>query len=253
MKINEKNLVSFATCNSHVDKEGSLLKRGDMNKAYQKRWFVLKGNLLFYFEKRTDREPIGVIILEGCTVELSESSDFFGFEIVFPGNTSRTYVLKTDTQEDMEAWMKAIACAGYDYMKLMVTELQRQLDELTTNKYMRPTQPAPSTSSSSKSKSLIQPREGAAVAGHSSSSQLAASRFNPFDGLGSDQLDSFGAVPFSLGGPEDRVSTVSTISNPYRSRPRSFEEMHEEFGYHINERQKEYAENGPESARMSQA
>lgn len=28
----------------------------------------------------------------------------------------------------MEQWMKALACASYDYMKLMVTELQRQLD-----------------------------------------------------------------------------------------------------------------------------
>ena len=40
--------------------------------AFQKRYFVLKGNLLFYFERKTDREPIGVIILEGCTIELAE-------------------------------------------------------------------------------------------------------------------------------------------------------------------------------------
>jgi hypothetical protein len=30
----------------------------------------------------------------------------------------------------MEGWMKALACAGYDFMKLMVAELQRQLDDL---------------------------------------------------------------------------------------------------------------------------
>lgn len=28
----------------------------------------------------------------------------------------------------MEQWMKALACASYEYMKLMVAELQRQLD-----------------------------------------------------------------------------------------------------------------------------
>ena len=28
----------------------------------------------------------------------------------------------------MEQWMKALACASYDYMKLMVADLQRQLD-----------------------------------------------------------------------------------------------------------------------------
>ena len=32
--------------------------------------------------------------------------------------------------EDLEAWMKLIACASYDYMKLMVMELQQQLSEL---------------------------------------------------------------------------------------------------------------------------
>lgn len=51
-----------------ADKEGYLMKKGEVNKGFQKRWFVLKGNLLFYFEKCTDREPLGVIILEGCTV-----------------------------------------------------------------------------------------------------------------------------------------------------------------------------------------
>lgn len=51
-----------------VDLEGWLLKRGEVNKSYQRRYFVLKGNLLFYFEKKGDREPIGVIILEGCTI-----------------------------------------------------------------------------------------------------------------------------------------------------------------------------------------
>jgi len=30
----------------------------------------------------------------------------------------------------MESWMKLLTCASYDYMKLMVAELQRQLEEL---------------------------------------------------------------------------------------------------------------------------
>lgn len=67
MKINEKNMCYFAT-SPPIDREGWLQKRGDVNKSWQRRYFVLKGNLLFYFEKKGDREPIGVIILEGCTV-----------------------------------------------------------------------------------------------------------------------------------------------------------------------------------------
>lgn len=64
MKINEKNLCHFA-CQEPYDKCSFLNKRGEVNKAWQKRWFVLKGNLLFYFERKTDKEPIGMIILEG--------------------------------------------------------------------------------------------------------------------------------------------------------------------------------------------
>lgn len=57
----------FAT-SPPVDREGWLQKRGEVNKNWQRRYFVLKGNLLFYFEKKGDREPLGVIILEGCTI-----------------------------------------------------------------------------------------------------------------------------------------------------------------------------------------
>lgn len=130
MKINEKNLISFSLCDSPVDKSGFLLKRGEVNKSFQKRWFILKGNLLFYFDKKTDKEPIGVIILEGCTIELAENEEQYAFKVVFHGSGNRTYVLCAGSQEEMEGWMKALACASYDYVKLMVAELQRQLDEL---------------------------------------------------------------------------------------------------------------------------
>ncbi|XP_050441769.1 sesquipedalian-1-like [Adelges cooleyi] len=130
MKINEKNLCAYSTSSSPIDKEGWLCKRGELNKGYQKRWFVLKGNLLFYFDRKADKEPVGVIILEGCTIELAENDDQFSFKIVFHGPNNRSYVLGAESQESMEQWMKALACASYDYIKLMVTDLQRQLQEL---------------------------------------------------------------------------------------------------------------------------
>jgi len=108
------------------------MKKGDGGKGFCKRWFVLKGNLLFYFEKKSDREPIGVIILEGSTVELSdsESEEHFCFKVIFP---SKSYILGAESQSAMEQWMKSLACASYDYVKLMAAELQRQLDELCQN------------------------------------------------------------------------------------------------------------------------
>lgn len=153
MKINEKNLCVFAT-SPPFDYDGFLNKRGEVNKAFQKRYFVLKGNLLFYFERKGDKEPLGLIIVEGCTIgewcwameiypklyilhftELSEESDQYCFEIAFNGN--RTYILSADSQESMEAWMKALTCAGYEYKKLMVAELQRQLEEIEGSKNSR--------------------------------------------------------------------------------------------------------------------
>ena len=46
------------------------------------RWCKLRGNLLFYSERQGDREPLGVIILEGCTVELAEEeTDVYAFKV----------------------------------------------------------------------------------------------------------------------------------------------------------------------------
>lgn len=121
-------MVAFATSATPVDREGWLNKRGELNRGYQRKWFVLKGNILFYFDRRGDKEPVGMIVLEGCTIELIEDEEQFGFQIVFHGPNNRNYALAAESQESMEQWMKALACASYDYMKLMVAELQRQLD-----------------------------------------------------------------------------------------------------------------------------
>lgn len=136
MKINEKNLVTFAT-SSPLDKEGFLNKKGEVNKSWQRRYFILKGNLLFYFDKKGEREPLGVIILEGCTIELAEEGELYCFQIIFNGNNNRTYYLCAESQDTMESWMKALTCAGYEYMKLMVAELQRQLEEIEGQFYFR--------------------------------------------------------------------------------------------------------------------
>ena len=64
-------------------------------------------------------------------VELSEDDEPYSFKLVFHGPNDRSFTLGAENQEIMEEWMKAIAAASYDYMKLLVMELQRQVDELT--------------------------------------------------------------------------------------------------------------------------
>ncbi|NXF70520.1 SESQ1 protein, partial [Sclerurus mexicanus] len=135
MKLNERSLAFYATCDSPADNSGFLYKRGERHTAYHRRWFVLKGNMLFYFEERESREPVGVIVLEGCNVELCDSAEGFAFAIRFGGAKSRTYVLAAESQAAMdqaamESWVKSLSRASFDYMRLVVRELEKQLEEM---------------------------------------------------------------------------------------------------------------------------
>ncbi|KAF3851256.1 hypothetical protein F7725_013028 [Dissostichus mawsoni] len=119
MKLNERSVAHYATCDSPPDKTGFLFKKGERNTAYHRRWFVLKGNMLFYFEERESREPIGVIVLEGCTVELCESAEEFAFAVKFDCAKARVYKMASDNQAGMESWVKALSRASFDYMRLV--------------------------------------------------------------------------------------------------------------------------------------
>ncbi|KAJ8415474.1 hypothetical protein AAFF_G00424540 [Aldrovandia affinis] len=130
MKLNERSVAHYATCDSPPDKTGFLFKKGERNTAYHRRWFILKGNMLFYLEDRESREPIGVIVLEGCTVELCESVEEFAFAVKFDCAKARVYKMAAESQAAMESWVKALSRASFDYMRLVVRELERQLEEM---------------------------------------------------------------------------------------------------------------------------
>ncbi|XP_061116299.1 sesquipedalian-1 [Conger conger] len=130
MKLNERSVAHYATCDSPPDKTGFLFKKGERNTAFHRRWFVLKGNMLFYFEERESREPVGVIVLEGCTVELCESPEEFAFAVRFDCARARVYKMAAESQAGMESWVKALSRASFDYMRLVVRELERQLEEM---------------------------------------------------------------------------------------------------------------------------
>ncbi|XP_030058698.1 sesquipedalian-2 [Microcaecilia unicolor] len=130
MKLNERSVAYYATCDSPADNVGFLYKKGERHTTYQKRWFVLKGNMLFYFEEKDSKEPVGVIILEGCTVELCEAAEEYAFAIKFEGAKSRPYILAADNQAAMESWVKSLSRANFDYMRIVVRELEKQLEEM---------------------------------------------------------------------------------------------------------------------------
>lgn len=135
MKINEKNLSVYASFTEGIVKEGFLDKKGEVNHGYKKRWFVLKGNLLFYFEKPGEKQPLGVIIVENCSVEICDL-DRYSFSVRFQdiegatSSSSRTYILCAESEVEMEKWMKAISSSSYNYSEIVVKEFEKTLDRL---------------------------------------------------------------------------------------------------------------------------
>ncbi|KAK5850821.1 hypothetical protein PBY51_001664 [Eleginops maclovinus] len=126
MKIDEKVVSYFESCNSPVDKEGYLSKKGEIKTSYQKRWFVLKGNLLFYKDKPADRDVTGVIVLEGCTVQLCESEEQFAFSLVWSEPGLRTYKFAAEDQASLESWIKALLSANHNYLALLVMDMEKK-------------------------------------------------------------------------------------------------------------------------------
>ncbi|KAM9843578.1 sesquipedalian-1 [Aulostomus maculatus] len=129
MKIHKKILTHYLSCTSPVDKEGYLYKKKERNATYQRRWFVLKANLLFYQERPADRHLLGVIVLEGCAVRRSESDGQFCFSLVFEGPGLKTYRFAAADYMTQESWVKALLSASHCYLSLLVRDLGRQYEE----------------------------------------------------------------------------------------------------------------------------
>ncbi|XP_077332529.1 rho GTPase-activating protein 24 isoform X1 [Lithobates pipiens] len=97
---------------------GWLRKQGGFVKTWHTRWFVLKGDQLYYFKDEDEMKPLGTIFLPGNRVVEhpcnEDSPGKFLFEVVPGGDRERmtanheTYLLMASTQNDMEDWVKSI-------------------------------------------------------------------------------------------------------------------------------------------------
>lgn len=103
-----------------VLKAGWLRKQKSIMKNWQQRWFVLRGDQLFYYKDKDEGKPQGFISLQGTQVtELLPDPDDPGkhlFEITPGGAAEREKVpanpeallLMASSQRDMEDWVQAI-------------------------------------------------------------------------------------------------------------------------------------------------
>ncbi|KAI4887707.1 hypothetical protein NFI96_025028, partial [Prochilodus magdalenae] len=111
----------------------SVLQR-ERNTSYLRRWFVLKGNLLFYQERPADRSLLGVIVLEGCVVQVGDLDGLFSFSLVFTGPGLRTYRLAAEDHQSQESWVSSLLTASHIYISLLVKDLERIYEEAKQEK-----------------------------------------------------------------------------------------------------------------------
>ncbi|CAH2308274.1 Hypothetical predicted protein [Pelobates cultripes] len=123
-----KLAVSSRLTASRPEKQGYLLKKGSRHASYQRRWFWLCGNLLLYWERAGDPQPLGLILLEGSSVYLRTSRMEYGFCLC---TVSRVYKMAAECQQDLELWVRALLSANLGYTRALLWEVRGQYMALT--------------------------------------------------------------------------------------------------------------------------
>ncbi|KAF2077507.1 hypothetical protein CYY_001206 [Polysphondylium violaceum] len=120
---------------SECQMTGWLYKVGQLNKEWQKRYFFISGSNLYYAkikepeDKAPSITPTGTLPLEKAKIDPTPQSTnkANAFEVVT--TLRRTMVLATDTQEQKDAWMKAIAIAS----GIQIVEKEVQIEALPSS------------------------------------------------------------------------------------------------------------------------
>ncbi|CAH8597879.1 unnamed protein product, partial [Heterobilharzia americana] len=131
--FNPKTVTNFLTYEKE-EKVGFLWKkRSEQKKSYKKRYFILCGNILAYFDKKLDKEPLGIIFLDCHIVEMLDDLKM-AIRFRGPGEICRSYILKGETAEEIEDWMRAISRCSIEYITLTLEDLEDHYKALTTVK-----------------------------------------------------------------------------------------------------------------------
>ncbi|CAH8860232.1 unnamed protein product [Trichobilharzia szidati] len=131
--FNPKTVTNFLTYEKE-EKVGFLWKkRSEQKKAYKRRYFILCGNILAYFDKKLDKEPLGIIFLDCHIVEMLDDLKM-AIRFRGPGELCRSYILKGETAEEIEDWMRAISRCSIEYITLTLEDLEDHYKALSTVK-----------------------------------------------------------------------------------------------------------------------
>eukprot|EP00026_Physarum_polycephalum_P004914 Phypoly_transcript_04940.p1 GENE.Phypoly_transcript_04940~~Phypoly_transcript_04940.p1 ORF type:complete len:546 (+),score=64.84 Phypoly_transcript_04940:332-1969(+) len=96
------------SCWESPAKEGELMKQGHLVKNWKKRWFRIQNDMLFYFTKRTDDQPTGVVPLCLCQVtEVSKPGKPFTFELC-ARKIQKTFRIQATSKAEVDEWIRAL-------------------------------------------------------------------------------------------------------------------------------------------------
>jgi len=116
LRLGKEAQAKFDEAKANPDHKGFLEKRGARRKQWNKRFFVLKDNYLFYC--KTDEPnvaPQGIINLHGATVNKTADNKPYCFSLLVPKSVSvdakwsnRTYTIAAPSEAAMDDWMRII-------------------------------------------------------------------------------------------------------------------------------------------------
>ncbi|KAK3774656.1 hypothetical protein RRG08_035084 [Elysia crispata] len=138
MRFNSKELTVMLQQTAKFDKEGYLLMKDKQDgffkksEAYINRYVRLKGNLLFYFKHKDGKsEPLGVIILERCVVDLALDDEIEnGFLLVIEGE-DQSIRFAASSESVRDSWIQALHVSSHECLKMQLQSLREQVHTKT--------------------------------------------------------------------------------------------------------------------------
>jgi copper chaperone CopZ len=97
-----------------VDKKGYMIKRGGVVRNWKRRWFVLTGNILYYYRAERDErvgEPAGRIVLDDAHIVSAAKSTKKSLSMEV-GTPDRIYYFVAESQKDFTEWFTALKDAS---------------------------------------------------------------------------------------------------------------------------------------------
>uniref|UniRef100_A0A914DPD7 PH domain-containing protein n=1 Tax=Acrobeloides nanus TaxID=290746 RepID=A0A914DPD7_9BILA len=101
------------------------------DERWRQTYAILKANLLFFFENEEQLDnPILLLIVEDCVIELSDDNQIgksFSF-FIRSQTTTRSFQLAADSLEALGNWISLLTVCSMDYMKLTKLSFQTDLN-----------------------------------------------------------------------------------------------------------------------------